>query len=193
MVIDRWHPRQGTTKQEEVLLRRLRNGRKLFAFLRDYRHELFDDGFQAELESMYRGTGAGKEPTPPALLAMALLLQSYDGASDAEAVELTVVDLRWQMVLDRLGKDEARPRPNQRPIHRRRRPARAAEIADFRARLLHALLHAPRIPKESAAMRGGGAGSRTRQIETEKPTSTRRLAQELRRLRVFRNGSVGVA
>lgn len=107
MAIDRWLPRQGYTKQEEALLRRLRKGRKLFALLRDYRHELFDDAFQAELESMYRGTGAGKEATPPALLAMALLLQSYDGASDAEAVELTVVDLRWQMVLDRLGKDEA--------------------------------------------------------------------------------------
>ncbi|HVZ87353.1 MAG TPA: transposase [Polyangia bacterium] len=176
MAIDRWHPRQGTTKQEEVLLRRLRKGRKLFAFLRDYRHELFDDGFQAELESMYRGTGAGKEPTPPALLAMALLLQSYDGASDAEAVELMVVDLRWQMVLDRLGKDEARPRPSQRPIHRRR-PARAAEIADFRARLLHALLHAPRIPKESAAMRGGGAGSRTRRRENLNYQQVRRFAQ----------------
>ena len=41
---------------------------------------------------MYRETGA-----------MALLLQSYVGASNAEAVELTVVDLRWQMVLDCLG------------------------------------------------------------------------------------------
>jgi hypothetical protein len=107
MAIDRWLPRQGYTKQEEVLLRRLRKGRKLFAFLRDYRHELFDDAFQAELASMYRDTGAGKDPTPPALLAMALLLQGYDGVSDFEAVELTVVDLRWQMVLDRLGKDEA--------------------------------------------------------------------------------------
>jgi hypothetical protein len=34
---------------------------------------------------------------------MIVLLQSYQGVSDAEAVELTVVDLRWQMVLDRLG------------------------------------------------------------------------------------------
>lgn len=107
MAIDRWRPRQGYTKQEEVLLRRLRKGRRLFAFLRDHRGELFDDAFQAELESMYRDTGAGKVATPPALLAMALLLQSYDGASDFEAVEMTVVDLRWQMVLDRLGKDEA--------------------------------------------------------------------------------------
>ena len=107
MAIQRWRPRQNCTKQEEALLRRLRKGRKLFAFLRDYRHELFDDAFQAELEAMYRDTGAGKDPTPPALLAMALVLQGYHGVSDWEAVELTVVDLRWQMVLDRLGKDEA--------------------------------------------------------------------------------------
>jgi hypothetical protein len=40
------------------------------------------------------------------MLAMALLLQSYVGVSDAEAVELTVVDLRWQMVLDCLGSQE---------------------------------------------------------------------------------------
>ena len=107
MAIERSRPRQSYTNQEEALLRRLRKGRKLFAFLRDYRHELFDDAFQAELESMYRDTGAGKDPTPPALLAMALLLQGYDGAGDAEAVELTVVDLRWQLVLDRLGRDDA--------------------------------------------------------------------------------------
>jgi hypothetical protein len=29
---------------------------------------------------------------------MAVILQGYLGVSDAEAVELTVVDLRWQMV-----------------------------------------------------------------------------------------------
>jgi len=99
MAIDRWRPRQGYTKQEEALLRRLRKTRKLFAFLRDYRHELFDDAFQAELESMYRDTGAGKDPTPPALLAMALLLQGYHQVSDAEAVELTVVDAERQLDL----------------------------------------------------------------------------------------------
>ena len=52
-------------------------------------------------------TGAGDDPVEPALMAMALLLQSYHGVSDHEAVELTVVDLRWQMVLDRLGSDKA--------------------------------------------------------------------------------------
>jgi hypothetical protein len=107
MAIKRWCPRTNYTKQEVALLRRLRTARKLFAFLRDHRHELFDDDFQAELEAMYRDTGAGDDPVEPALMAMALLLQSYHGVSDHEAVELTVVDLRWQMVLDRLGSDKA--------------------------------------------------------------------------------------
>ncbi len=106
MAIERWRPRTSYTRQEEALLRRARKGRKLFAFLRDHRHELFDEGFQAELAAMYRDTGAGADPVVPALMAMALLLQSYHGVSDHEAVELTVVDLRWQMVLDRLGCDK---------------------------------------------------------------------------------------
>ena len=36
---------------------------------------------------------------------MPCLLQGYQKVSDAEAVELTVVDLRWQMVLERLGEE----------------------------------------------------------------------------------------
>ena len=50
--------------------------------------------------------GARREPVPPALLAMAVLLQAYEGMSDAAAVEMTVVDLRWQMVLDCLGSEQ---------------------------------------------------------------------------------------
>ena len=103
MTLPRWTPSQQPTLQEQALLRRLTRTRKLFSFLREHRHELFDDAFQQELETMYRDTGAGKEPVPPAQMAMAVLLQGYVGASDAEAVELTVVDLRWQMVLGCLG------------------------------------------------------------------------------------------
>jgi hypothetical protein len=106
MAIERWQPRTTYSRQEELILGRLRRTRRLFAFLRDHRAELFDDSFQAELEAMYRDTGAGKDPVPPALLAMATLLQGYQQVSDAEAVELTVMDLRWQMVLDRLGQAE---------------------------------------------------------------------------------------
>jgi hypothetical protein len=106
MTIPRWNPAQQPTRQEQFLLLRLTRTRKLFGFLREHRHELFDDAFQDELETMYRDTGAGKEPLAPALLAMGVLLQGYVGASDAEAVELTVVDLRWQMGLGCLGATE---------------------------------------------------------------------------------------
>src|SRR4030095_1205737 len=77
MAMTRWNPRQMYTKQEEWIMRRLGRTRKLFAFLRAHRHELFDDAFQGELEGMYRDTGAGKPPVPPALLAMVTLLQAY--------------------------------------------------------------------------------------------------------------------
>jgi len=103
--MERWSPPVGLSPQEKVLMKRLTRVRALFGFLRAHRHELFDDGFQEQLETMYRTTGAGDEPNPPAMLCMALLLQGYVGASDAEAVELSVVDLRWQMVLGCLGAD----------------------------------------------------------------------------------------
>lgn len=122
MAIERWNPRSTYTKQEEWLLARLKRTRKLFGFLREHRAELFDDEFQAELETMYRATGAGKPPLPPAFMAMVTLIQGYVGASDAEAVELTVVDLRWQLVLGLLGVSE--PAFSQGALH------------DFRHRLI---------------------------------------------------------
>jgi hypothetical protein len=103
MSIPRWNPRQTISEHERFLLSRLQRTRKLFGFLRLHRHELFDEKFQDELATMYRTTGAGKAPCPPALLAMATLLQGYLRVSDAEAVELTVMDKRWQLVLDWLG------------------------------------------------------------------------------------------
>jgi hypothetical protein len=89
-----------------MLLKRLVRTKKLFAFLRLHRHQLFDEKFQAELAQMYRDSGEGKTPVPPALPAMVVLLQAYTKTSDAEAVELSVVDARWQMVLDVTGSDE---------------------------------------------------------------------------------------
>lgn len=103
--MERWLPKVELTKQEQMMMKRLTRVRALFGFLRLHRHELFDSEFQGALAAMYRDTGAGEEPHPPAMLCMALLLQGYVGASDAEAVELAVMDLRWQMVLDCLGAD----------------------------------------------------------------------------------------
>lgn len=106
MTIARWTPPVATTRQEQFLLKRLDRVRKLLGFLRLHRHELFDDAFQVELATMYRTTGAGKAPRPPAMMAMAMLIQGYLGISDAEMIELTVVDLRVQMVLGCLGAEQ---------------------------------------------------------------------------------------
>jgi DDE family transposase/transposase-like protein DUF772 len=106
MTIARWKPLVALTRQEQFLLKRLDRVRKLLGFLRLHRHELFDHAFQDELASMYRTTGAGKDALPPAMMAMAMLVQGYLGISDAEMVELTVVDLRVQMVLGCLGAEQ---------------------------------------------------------------------------------------
>ena len=103
MTIARWSPPVAPTRQEQFLLKRLDRVRKLLGFLRLHRHELFDDAFQDELAAVYRTTGAGKEARPPAMMAMATLVQGYLGIADAEMIELTVVDLRVQMVLGCLG------------------------------------------------------------------------------------------
>lgn len=103
MTIERWHPEETISRQEQFILKRLKRNGKLYGFLRLQRHRLFDEAFQVELAGMYRETGAGKDANPPALMAMVLLLQAYAGASDATAVELSLLDLRWQMVLGCLG------------------------------------------------------------------------------------------
>ncbi|HYO51969.1 IS1182 family transposase [Archangium sp.] len=105
-VVARWRPKQELTEQEQHIVQRMERTGKLFAFLRHHRHELIDDAFQEELEAMYRQTGAGKEPVPPGLMVMAMILQGYMKASDATMVELTVFDLRVQMVLDCMGSTE---------------------------------------------------------------------------------------
>jgi hypothetical protein len=107
MTLLRWNPAEPLSPREARIRKRVGKKRKLFSFLCDYRRELFDDDFQTQLEAMYRDDGSGKECVPPALLAMALLLQGYSKASDSEAVELAACDARWQLVLGCLGSDDA--------------------------------------------------------------------------------------
>jgi transposase len=79
---------------------------KLFVFLREHRHELFDEGFQAELAQAYADSPKGQPPVPPAQLALATILQAYAKVSDDEVIEATVMDRRWQLVLDCTGAEE---------------------------------------------------------------------------------------
>jgi hypothetical protein len=118
-----WNSPEELNPTEQRIARRAAKKRKLFVFLREYRHELFDEPFQYELIEMYRQTGAGKIPLAPARLALLTLLQVYSGEADPEAVELTVDSRRWQRVLDCLGAEE--PLCSQKTLY------------DFRMRLIH--------------------------------------------------------
>lgn len=104
--MEHWKPRVEPTRREQAILKRLDRTRKLFKFLRLHRHEIFNEEFQAELATMYRQTGAGERPVPPAMLCLVVLLQAYLRTSDAEAVELALMDARWGLVLDCLGAEE---------------------------------------------------------------------------------------
>ena len=122
MSIARWNPPEALSFVERQFVKRMARTGKLFAFLREQRHAIFDDALQDELAKMYRDTGAGAEAVAPGLMAMATLLQGYLGASDAEMVELTVFDARVQMVLGCIG--------TQQP------PFSQGAFSDFRARLI---------------------------------------------------------
>jgi hypothetical protein len=75
-------------------------------FLRLYRHELFDEGFLAELAGGVAGGPTGQPPVPPAQRALATLLQAYARVSDDEVSEAAVTGRRWQLVLDCLGAEQ---------------------------------------------------------------------------------------
>jgi hypothetical protein len=94
-----WRPRVELSETERTIVKRVRRA-KLFVWLREHRHELFDEEFQAELAAAYPEGSLGQPPVAPALLVLATILQAYTGSSDDEAVECTLMDRRWQLVLD---------------------------------------------------------------------------------------------
>ena len=120
----RWEIPIELSAAEHRIANRLRRTGKFYVFLREIRHELFDDVFQAELEKAY-GRARGTEPLPAAMLAMVTLLQAYDRISDAEAVETAEMDRRWQLVLGCVGKEEAPFAQGSLPNFRRSIPRSA--------------------------------------------------------------------
>jgi hypothetical protein len=122
--MERWKPAIAKSQREQRLLSLAGKSRKLFVFLREHRHELFDEAFQNELEQMYRQTGQGQMPRPPAMMCMGLLLQAYLQTSDAEAVRLSATDRCWQVVLGTLEDEEGQPAFSQ------------GGLQQFRARLI---------------------------------------------------------
>src|SRR6266852_4194318 len=98
-----WNPPIALTPEEQKIAARTQKTRKFFVFLRTIRHQLLDAAFQQTLAQSYRPEPGGKAPVDAGVLALATLLQAYCHVSDQDAVERTVMDKRWQMVLDCLG------------------------------------------------------------------------------------------
>ena len=100
-----WRPAVELSPVEAQIVKRVRRAR-LFVMLRLRRHEVFDEQFQTELAGLYGQSVKGQPPVPPAQLALATILQAYTGVSDDEVIEATVMDRRWQLVLDCLDVQE---------------------------------------------------------------------------------------
>lgn len=94
-----WEPAVALSATEQTIVKHIKRA-KLFVFLRLHRHSLFDAAFQQELATIYKDAPQGQPPIPPAQLALATILQAYTGVSDDELLEATLMDRRWQLVLD---------------------------------------------------------------------------------------------
>jgi hypothetical protein len=101
----RWEVPVDLSPAEKRVAKALTRIGKFYVFLREIRHELFDEAFQAELAEAY--APRGEAPLAPALLAMVTLLQAYDKTGDADAVVTAEMDKRWQLVLGCLGAEDA--------------------------------------------------------------------------------------
>ena len=70
-----WRPPVEPSPAERAVIKAVRRA-KLLVFLREHRHELFDEQFQAELAGAYVDSAKGQPPVPPARLALATALPS---------------------------------------------------------------------------------------------------------------------
>ncbi len=141
-----WRPPVEPSAAERAVIKAVRRA-KLFVFLREHRHELFDEQFQAELAEAYVDSPKGQPPVPPARLALATIVQAYAGVSDDEVIEATVMDRRWQLVLDCMDADAP--------------PFAKGTLVGFRKRLIEKNLDRRLIERTVAlAARTGGFGAR---------------------------------
>jgi hypothetical protein len=139
---DVWRPPVEASPAEQRVVKAVRRA-KLFVFLRRFRHLLFDEVFQVELAGMYAESEKGRPPVPPALLALVTILQAYTRVGDDEAVEATVMDRRWQLVLDCLDTEQA--------------PFSKGTLVGFRSRLIESGMDR-RLIEKTVALAGETKG-----------------------------------
>ena len=73
-----WQPPIDQSRTEQTIVKRIKRA-KLFVFLREHRHEVFNAAFQAELSGLYRDSKRGQPPIPPAQLALATICTGLYG------------------------------------------------------------------------------------------------------------------
>lgn len=98
-----WNPPIALTLEEQKMAARTRKTRKFLVLLRERRHALLDADFQHTLAKSESPEPPGTAAVEVGRLALALRLQAYGNVGDREAVARTVMDQRWQRVLDGLG------------------------------------------------------------------------------------------
>jgi transposase len=141
-----WRPPIELSVAEQTIVKRIRRA-KLFVFLRQHRHEVFDEAFQRELAGLYQESERGQPPVAPALLALATILQAYTGASDDEVIEASTMDRRWQLVLNCIDTEKS--------------PFSKGTLIAFRKRLIEANMaerlveRTIKVARETGAFGGG--------------------------------------
>jgi DDE family transposase len=142
-----WTPPIALRPAEQTSAARTQKARKFFVFLRTIRHARLDADFQHTLAQSSSPDPGGTAPVAAGMLALATLLQAYWHVGDRDAVELSVMDKRWQRVLDCRGAEQP--------------PFRQGTLLNFRLRLLAPNLDKTLLERTVAlAEKTGGVGAR---------------------------------
>src|SRR5271168_779736 len=92
MALGRSRVQQRFENPREILGDRLKEG-SLYRLLADHGHRLFGDDYFADL---YTESARGRPTIAARVMASVMVLQAFEGSSDAEAVDRLSFDLRWQ-------------------------------------------------------------------------------------------------
>lgn len=92
MALGRSKIQQRFENPREILGDRLRKG-SIYRLLADHGRQLFGDDYFADL---YSESVRGRPTIPARVMATVMLLQAFEGLSDAEATDRLSFDLRWQ-------------------------------------------------------------------------------------------------
>jgi hypothetical protein len=92
MALGRSKTQQRFENPREILGDRLKEG-SIYRLLADHGHQLFGDDYFADC---YSDSVRGRPTIAARVMATVMLLQAFEGLSDAEAVDRLSFDLRWQ-------------------------------------------------------------------------------------------------